>query len=50
VLAFRDQAFRRYFTDEHYLSMVKRRFGQPVVEHLGRMVAQELPRKILEMA
>jgi anaerobic magnesium-protoporphyrin IX monomethyl ester cyclase len=47
VLAFRDYAFREYFTDSSYLSMVRKKFGPKVVEHIGRMVAQPLPRKLL---
>ena len=47
VLAFRDRAFRKYFTDAGYLEMVSRKFGVEVVHHLNRMVAQPLPRKLL---
>lgn len=47
VLAFRDSAFRRYFTDPSYLAMIRRKFGEPVVAHIDRMVAQPLPRKLL---
>lgn len=48
VLRFRDQAFLTYFTDTGYLGMVKRKFGQDVVDHLARMVAQPLPRRLLQ--
>jgi anaerobic magnesium-protoporphyrin IX monomethyl ester cyclase len=47
VLAFRDMAFGRYFSDPNYLSMVDYKFGADVVEHLKRMVAQPLPRALL---
>lgn len=47
VLAFRDGAFKSYFTDPGYLGMIKRKFGRPVVDHIGRMVTQPLPRKLL---
>lgn len=46
VLAFRDAAFRTYFTAESYIGMVRRKFGAPVVEHIERMVAQPLPRQV----
>lgn len=48
VLRFRDQAFARYFSDPGYLRMVESKFGMPVVEHLKRMVAQPLPRRLLQ--
>jgi radical SAM superfamily enzyme YgiQ (UPF0313 family) len=47
VLRFRDSAFHKYFTDPSYLGMVKRKFGVETVEHINRMVAQPLPRKLL---
>lgn len=50
VLEFRDAAFRTYFTSQSYIDMVRRKFGQPVVDHIGRMVAQPLKRKLLEGA
>lgn len=48
VLRFRDHAFKTYFTDPHYLAMIRTRFGDAVVDHIARMVAQPLPRKMLE--
>ncbi len=48
VLAFRDYAFQRYFASESYLSLVGRKFGPKVVEHLSRMRSQPLKRKLLE--
>lgn len=47
VLEFRDRAFHDYFNDGSYLQMIERKFGRAVVDHLGRMVAIPLPRKLL---
>ncbi len=47
VLAIRDAAFKTYFTDPSYLFTVGKKFGKGVVEHIGRMVDQSLPRKLL---
>lgn len=47
VLCFRDYAFKAYFRSEPYLSAVKQKFGQPVVDHIERMVAQPLKRRLL---
>jgi anaerobic magnesium-protoporphyrin IX monomethyl ester cyclase len=47
VLAFRDDAFQRYFRSESYLRMVQAKFGPEVCKHVLRMVGQELPRRIL---
>jgi radical SAM superfamily enzyme YgiQ (UPF0313 family) len=46
VLKFRDEAFHAYFTNEKYLSLVKKKFGDDVVEHLGRMTKIKLRREI----
>jgi len=48
VLAFRDRAFTAYFTGRRYLDMVRRKFGKPVHEHITRMTAIPLRRKLLE--
>jgi anaerobic magnesium-protoporphyrin IX monomethyl ester cyclase len=48
ILAFRDAAFTKYFTHKPYLDLVRRKFGQDVVDHIGRMVAIPLKRKLLE--
>jgi radical SAM superfamily enzyme YgiQ (UPF0313 family) len=45
VLAFRDRAFTTYFTGQRYLDMVRRKFGEPVYEHIKRMTAIPLKRK-----
>lgn len=47
VLAYRDHAFQSYFRSPSYLDMVRRKFGQSVVDHLGRMVEQPLRRRLL---
>jgi anaerobic magnesium-protoporphyrin IX monomethyl ester cyclase len=46
VLKFRDDAFMAYFTDERYLNLVRRKFGEPVVDHLKAMTQIRLKRKI----
>jgi len=48
VLRFRDEAFTRYFTDENYLALVRRRFGEGVVSHIRDMTGIRLKRKLLE--
>ncbi len=48
VLKFRDDTFHRYFTDERYLGMVRRKFGEDVVSHLRDMTKIRLRRKLLE--
>lgn len=47
VLRFRDAAFKAYFTDPTYLTSMRMKFGKDVTDHIGRMVAQPLPRKLL---
>ncbi|MBF0624540.1 MAG: radical SAM protein [Magnetococcales bacterium] len=48
ILEFRDQAWHRYFTNPRYLNMVLDRFGPEVLDHVRRMVAIPLRRKLLE--
>jgi len=48
VLKFRDNAFHQYFTDESYLALVRRKFGEDVVGHLRDMTRIRLRRKLLE--
>jgi anaerobic magnesium-protoporphyrin IX monomethyl ester cyclase len=48
VLKFRDDAFHKYFESRHYLSMIERKFGLPVREHIEEMTKTRLKRKILE--
>jgi hypothetical protein len=46
-LRFRDEAFRSYFTDAGYLTMMGRKYGAGVVRHLEGMVALPLRRRLL---
>ncbi|MBI3371305.1 MAG: radical SAM protein [Betaproteobacteria bacterium] len=46
VLKFRDEAFHRYFTNERYLALVKRRFGDKVLAHVAEMTRIRLKRKL----
>ena len=48
ILDFRDKAFITYFTHKPYLDMIRKKFGQKVVDHLNRMAAVPLRRKLLE--
>lgn len=50
ILAFRDHAWHAAFSAESYLDLVREKFGQPVVDHIGRMREIQLPRKIVEEA
>jgi radical SAM superfamily enzyme YgiQ (UPF0313 family) len=45
VLAFRDRAFQDYFTDPKYLTMVQKKFGRVVVDHIKKMTTRTLKRK-----
>lgn len=45
VLAFRDRAFNTYFSNPKYLTMMKDRFGQNVIDHLKFMMSHSLKRK-----
>lgn len=45
VLAFRDHAFQRYFTDLGYLRMMQQKFGEDAVAHIRHMTAQRLERR-----
>ena len=47
VLAFRDAAFTRYFTDPAYLGMIYDKFGAATLEHVTEMTKFKLPRKLL---
>ena len=50
ILAFRDEAWNTYFTDPRYLEMVRETFGEDVVNHIKRMSAVPLKRKLTEAA
>ncbi len=45
VLAFRDRAFLRYFTNPRYLQMVTGKFGGEVGDHIKRMCSHGITRK-----
>lgn len=47
VLKFRDDAFHAYFSNPAYLEMIAEKFGQPVREHIERISAGRLKRRIL---
>ncbi|MEO5375424.1 MAG: B12-binding domain-containing radical SAM protein [Alphaproteobacteria bacterium] len=50
ILAFRDRAWLTYFTSPRYLEMIENTFGSAVVEHVRRMTAIPLPRKLTPAA
>jgi anaerobic magnesium-protoporphyrin IX monomethyl ester cyclase len=47
VLRFRDEAFRRYYTNPRYLDMVRARFGPETVAHIEQMTSYRLERDLL---
>ncbi len=47
VLAFRDKAFTRYYTNPHYLEMVQERFGPDMAAHIRQMTSIPLDRDLL---
>lgn len=48
VLAFRDRAFTRYFSDPGYLAFVKEKFGQETFDNIAVMNSHKLRRAIVE--
>jgi radical SAM superfamily enzyme YgiQ (UPF0313 family) len=48
VLRFRDNAFHTYFANPRYLEMLQKKFGEKAVEHIRKMTAIRLRRKLLE--
>ncbi len=48
VLYFRDKAFYEYHSSLRYLNMMRKRFGQKVVEHMKELLKYKLKRKLLE--
>lgn len=48
VLAFRDEAFHKYFGNPKYLYMIEKKFGKKIKEHIQEMTKTRLKRKILE--
>jgi len=47
VLRFRDDAFHEYFSNQKYLDMVGRKFGDETREHIEEMTKVRLRRKLL---
>ena len=48
VLAFRDEAFNKYFTNPKYLNMIKEKFGLDAKHNIEKMTQMKLKRKLLE--
>lgn len=48
VLKYRDEAFTRYHSRDEYLSMIEKKFGKEVKEHILRMLTIPLRRRLLE--
>jgi len=48
VLQFRDDAFKIYFSNQRYLSMVESKFGKDVKEHIMEISKDRLRRRLLE--
>jgi anaerobic magnesium-protoporphyrin IX monomethyl ester cyclase len=44
VLRFRDQAFKTYFSNPHYLEMIEKKFGPETVHHIHEMASHTLLR------
>ena len=45
VLRFRDDAFHKYFADDGYLQMIRRKFGEETVDHIREMTSHRLERR-----
>jgi len=50
VLAFRDEAFQRYFRDRRYLEMVRDTFGEATVREITEMTSHKLLRRNSDLA
>ena len=48
VLKFRDNAFYEYYEDENYLSMMRKIFGEGVINEIKEMTKVKLKRKLLK--
>lgn len=48
VLAFRDEAFIRYFTNPRYLEYIRNKFGSRVERHIEKMLEIKLKRRLFE--
>jgi radical SAM superfamily enzyme YgiQ (UPF0313 family) len=46
VLKFRDDAFMTYFSNKNYLDMVRKKFGEDVIQHITDMTKIKLKRKL----
>jgi anaerobic magnesium-protoporphyrin IX monomethyl ester cyclase len=46
VLKFRDEAFMKYFTNPRYLTLVREKFGEEVLDHVKEMTRIKLKRKL----
>lgn len=47
VLRFRDEAFMEYFSAPSYLTMIQRKFGDEVLNHIQEMTSVKLKRRLL---
>ena len=45
VLDFRDNAFNKYFTRPNFLSMIEKKFGSNVIDHIDSMLKIKIKRK-----
>lgn len=45
VLAFRDRAFKAYYTSPRYLDMIRKKFGPKTVEHIREMTRMDIQRE-----
>ena len=48
ILEFRDKAWNTYFDSAQYHKLIRTKFGQEVVDHINRMAALSLKRRLLE--
>lgn len=46
VLKFRDEAFMTYFRNKNYLDMIRKKFGEDVIQHITDMMQIKLKRKL----
>lgn len=50
VLAYRDDAFNKYFTAPTYMKLVEDKFGHDTAEHIRDMCSHSLPRQLVNKA
>jgi hypothetical protein len=48
ILAFRDKAFKDFYTSNRYLTMIKQTFGMRTVKEIKQMTKINLKRKLLD--